>query len=227
VAHSQTPAPRAGEHPDHPRRSQAHPGPKGAHQPPEPRGQGAPAVDGATGYGSAPGAPPTGRDETARIAQLEDELAAAKAEAAANWDKYLRERAEMENFKRRVERTSGDQMRRERKELLLKFLGVLDNLERALSYQRASGEEVDVQGLLTGLRLTESQFRDLLANAGVTAVPAVGEAFDPALHEAVATAVTADVPEGQIVDELQKGYRYGDELLRPARVRVATGAAGG
>ncbi len=158
----------------------------------------------------------------ARVAQLEEELAAAKAEAAANWDKFLRERADMENFKRRVERTSVDQTRRERKTLLLQFLNVLDNLERALSYHTASGKEADVSGLLSGIRLTESQFRDLLANAGVSEVPSLGEAFDPAKHEAVATVVATDVPEGQVVEELQKGYRFGDELLRPARVRVAT-----
>jgi molecular chaperone GrpE len=220
-AHSQTPAAKAGAGDDH-RRHPAHPGATGNGSAPA-----APAAGATPGAPGAPGAPPAAETQAARVAQLEEELAAAKAEASANWDKFLRERAEMENFKRRVERTSADQMRRERKDLLLKFLGVLDNLERALSYQRASGEEVDVQGLMTGLRLTESQFRDLLASAGVTAVPAVGEAFDPALHEAVATAVTADAPEGQIVDELQKGYRYGDELLRPARVRVATGASGG
>jgi molecular chaperone GrpE len=173
----------------------------------------------------APAMNPDGApDGEARVAQLEAELAAAKAESSANWDKFLRERAEMENYKRRIERTYADQSRRERKDLLLRFLNVLDNLERALSYQSASGSEADVKALITGLRLTEGQFRDLLASAGVTEVPAVGEAFDPARHEAVATTETEDAEEGQIVEELQKGYLYGEELLRPAQVKVATRA---
>jgi molecular chaperone GrpE len=174
----------------------------------------------------APGPAAAPADQAAlRIAELEAALAAAKSEAAANWDKFLRERAEMENFKRRTERSHAEQARRERKELLLRFLGVLDNLERALAYQAEqaqSGREVDVQTLLTGLKLTHTQFRDLLASQGVRELPAVGEAFDPARHEAVATAVAPDRPEGQVVEELQKGYLYQDELLRPARVRVAT-----
>ena len=103
----------------------------------------------------------------------------------------------MENYKRRIERTYAEQSRRERKDLLLRFLNVLDNLERALSYQSASGGEADVKALITGLRLTEGQFRDLLTSAGVTEVPAVGEAFDPARHEAVATAETQERRRGR------------------------------
>jgi molecular chaperone GrpE len=174
--------------------------------------------------GTPDGTPDGAPSGEARVAQLEAELTAAKAEASANWDKFLRERAEMENYKRRIERTYAEQSRRERKDLLLRFLNVLDNLERALSYQSASGGEADVKALITGLRLTEGQFRDLLTSAGVTEVPAVGEAFDPARHEAVATAETQEAEEGQIVEELQKGYLYGEELLRPARVKVATRA---
>jgi molecular chaperone GrpE len=200
MAHSQTPG---------------HPGVDPQRTPAGP-GNGVP--DGDAGVG----AETNDQSPAARVAQLEAELAAAKAEAAANWDKFLRERADMENFKRRVERTNADQARRDRKSLLLQFLNVLDNLERALSYHTTSGQEADVAALLTGLRLTESQFRDLLANAGVSEVTALGEAFDPARHEAVATTVATDVPEGQVVEELQKGYRYGEDLLRPARVRVAT-----
>jgi molecular chaperone GrpE len=157
-----------------------------------------------------------------RIADLEAALAAAKAEAAEHWDKFLRERAEMENYKRRLERNQVDQIKRERKELLLKTLGVLDNLERAVAYQVDSAAPVDPKALLMGLKMTYAQFKDLLASEGLQEVKTVGEPFDPALHEAVSTAVAPDVPEGQVVEELQKGYRLGDDLLRPARVKVAT-----
>lgn len=189
------------------------------------RGPAQPDAPGAAGAnGAAPAAPGDGAPATPaeRIAELEAALAAAKAEAAGNWDKFLRERADMDNFKRRTERVHAEQGKRDRKTLLGAFLTVLDNLERAISYQSSSGREVDVENLMTGLRLTQSQFRDLLTNQGVTELSAVGEAFDPAKHEAVATVVAADKPEGQVVEELQKGYLYGDELLRPARVRVST-----
>jgi molecular chaperone GrpE len=157
-----------------------------------------------------------------RIAELEAALAAAKAEAAENWDKFLRLRAEMENYKRRLERSQADQIKRERRDLLLKTLGVLDNLDRAVAYQAAGAAPVDPKALLTGLQMTYSQFKDLLASEGLQEVNTVGEQFDPRLHEAVSAAVTPDVPEGQIVEEIQKGYLLGDDLLRPARVKVAT-----
>lgn len=177
-----------------------------------------PAPENTPANGSGADAPAGGD----RVAELEAALAAAKAEAAANWDRYLRERAEMENYKRRIERTYADLARKGRKDLFLKILNALDNLDRAISYQATSGEQVNVDNLLTGLRLTHQQFKELLANEGLAEIKTDGEQFDPALHEAVAAEVTADKPEGQIVDELQKGYTYQDELLRPARVRVAT-----
>lgn len=157
-----------------------------------------------------------------RIADLEAALATAKATAAENWDKYLRERAEMENYKRRLERNYADQAKRAAKELILKFLGVVDNIERAVTYESTTGKEADARSLITGLRMTYLQSKELLSGAGLTEVPTVGLPFDPAVHEAVATEVTAKKPEGEIVAEVQKGYRYQDELLRPARVKVAT-----
>jgi molecular chaperone GrpE len=185
-------------------------------------------VDGAVTNGAAAPAeqPAEGQPEQVepvdRVTELEAALEAAKAEAAQNWDKYLRERAEMENYRRRLERNQADQLKRARQELLLKTLGVLDNLERAVAYQADSAAAIDAKGLLMGLKMTYAQFKDLLASEGLAEVKAVGEQFDPALHEAVATEVAPDKPEGQIVAELQKGYTLGDELLRPARVRVAT-----
>ena len=171
--------------------------------------------------GEVTGAAAAAPDSTARIAELEAALAAAKAEAAAHWDKYLRERAEMENYKKRLERTYADLAKRGRKELLLKLLGVGDNLERAIVYESGSGQEVDSRNLATGLRMTYLQFKELLGGEGVREVKTVGEQFDPAVHEAVAAEVTADRPEGEVVAEVQKGYLYQDELLRPARVKVA------
>jgi molecular chaperone GrpE len=154
------------------------------------------------------------------------EAAAARAEADAYRDKYLRERAALENHKKRVERTLADAARLERKALLLRLLDVLDNLERALAHDRSHPEAApapDTRSLATGLRLTYLQFKELLAREGLAEVPAVGQRFDPAVHEAVAVDEASARPEGEVVAELQKGYRFGDELLRPARVTVAAG----
>src|SRR5215216_1308997 len=111
-------------------------------------------------------------DPVTRIQELEAAVEAAKAEAAANWDKFLRERAEMENYKKRIERTYADLAKRGRKDLLLKLLAPIDNLDRALAY------ESDPQNLLKGLRMIHSQFKDLLTGEGLSEVKTVGEKFD-------------------------------------------------
>jgi molecular chaperone GrpE len=157
-------------------------------------------------------------DPAARIEELEAALEAAKAEASANWDRFLRERAEMENYKKRLERTYADLAKRGRKDLLLKLLAPIDNLDRALAF------ESDPQSLLKGLRMIHVQFKELLAGEGLTEVKTVGEKFDPAIHEAIATEPADGRDEGEIVAEIQKGYALGEELLRPALVKVASRA---
>ena len=171
--------------------------------------------------GSDRGEPEAG-SPAERIADLEADLATAKAEAAENWEKFLRERAEMENYKRRIERTFAELAKQGRKDLLLKVLTALDNLDRALHYESTSGGGVDPRTLLMGLRMTHQQFKELLGAEGLKEIETVGQKFDPARHEAVATETAPDKEEGAIVAELQKGYTYQDELLRPAKVKVAT-----
>ena len=158
-------------------------------------------------------------DAAARIAELEAQLAAAKAEAAQNWDKFLRERAEMDNFRKRQERVATDRVRREKREMLGKVLEVVDNLERALAFQ----DTMDREGLQQGMRMLQWQLNELLKAEGLTSVPSVGEQFDPYVHEAIETVASAEHPEGVVVEEVRKGYRLGDETLRPARVKVSSG----
>ncbi len=167
----------------------------------------------------AAGAPTT--DADARIAELESQLASAKAEAAQNWDKFLRERAEMENFRKRQERMAGDRVRREKREILGKLLEVVDNLERALTFQ----DTMDRDALQQGMRMLQWQLNELLKAEGVTAAPSVGEPFDPYVHEAVESVTSKDHPEGVVIEEVRKGYKLGDETLRPARVKVSAGPA--
>ena len=166
-------------------------------------------------------APTDPQDTDAHIATLEAQLADAKAEAAQNWDKFLRERAEMENFRKRQERVAADRVRRDKRELLGKVLEVVDNLDRALAFQ----DTMDRDGLQQGMRMLQWQLNELLKAEGLTPVPSVGERFDPYVHEAIETVNTADQPEGVVVEEVRKGYKLGDETLRPARVKVSAGPA--
>ncbi len=157
-----------------------------------------------------------------RVTELEAALEAAKGEAAANWEKYLRERAEMDNYKKRIERTYADLAKRGRRDLLLKLLSPVDNLERALAYEADVSQDAGVQNLIKGLKMVYLQFKELLAGEGLTEIKTVGEKFDPNLHEAIASEPAEGKEDGEILLEVQKGYTIGDELLRPARVKVAS-----
>ena len=157
--------------------------------------------------------------EAARIGELETLLAQVRQEAAENWNKFLRERAEMENFRKRQERITADRVQQQKKALFHKILGVIDNVERALVYQ----ETLDRQGLQQALRMVLWQMNEVMRGEGLTPVPTIGEAFNPYVHEAIEAVENSDKPEGTIVEEVLKGYTLGDETLRPARVKVSTG----
>jgi molecular chaperone GrpE len=160
-----------------------------------------------------------GPPEAARIADLEAQLAQARQEAAENWQKYLRERADVDNFRKRQERLLVDRVQQQKKALLHKLLGVMDNVERALVFQ----DSLDRQGLQQALRMVQWQMNEVMRGEGLSAVPTVGEAFNPYLHEAIEAVEDSDKPEGTIVEEVLKGYTLGDETLRPARVKVSMG----
>jgi molecular chaperone GrpE len=159
-----------------------------------------------------------------RVAQLESQVAemdaalnTSRQEAANNWDKYIRQVAEMDNFRKRQERMREDRIKRYKKELLEKVVAVMDNLERALNYQDSMNRE----GLQQGLRMVQWQLSEILRTEGLTPVPTVGQRFDPHIHEAVETVEGSDQPEGMVVEEIQKGYMMGEDMLRPARVKVS------
>ncbi len=159
--------------------------------------------------------------EQKRIAELEAQLAQAKQEASDNWNKFLRERADMDNFRKRQERVLADRVQNQKKALLHKLLGVLDNVERALVYQ----DTLDRQGLQQALRMVQWQMNEVMRGEGLNPVPTVGETFNPYVHEAIEAVEDSDKPEGTIVEEVLKGYTLGDETLRPARVKVSMGNA--
>ena len=160
---------------------------------------------------------PTGNDQ--RVAELERQLEQAKKEAAENWSKYVRERADWDNFRKRQEKLVADRVLYQKKALFNKLLEVMDNVERALVYE----DTMDKQQLQHTLRMLQWQMNEVLRGEGLSAVPTVGEAFNPYMHEAVEAVEDSDQPDGTILEELRKGYTLGDETLRPARVKVSVG----
>jgi molecular chaperone GrpE len=153
------------------------------------------------------------------VETLQAQLDAARQEAADNQDRYLRARADMENYKKRIERTYADLAKSGKKELLTKLLGVKDNLERALQYSGTSNE--NGEGIIEGVRLTQYQLDQLLAQEGVKEIDAEGQPFDPRLEEAIHRVNDAGVEDGTVVEVFRKGYTLNDEVLRPAQVIVS------
>lgn len=158
-------------------------------------------------------------EAAARIKALQGELQASQAQAAENEQKFLRCRAEMENFKKRLERSHTELARTNKKALFAKTLSVLDNLDRAIQFEATARE--DPEGLIKGLRLTYWQLKALLGDEGVKPIESLGKPFDPRLHEAVDIDVSGKAAPGTVTSELQRGYYYQDDVLRPAQVRVA------
>jgi molecular chaperone GrpE len=152
-----------------------------------------------------------------QVSEMDAALNTSRQEAASNWDKYIRQVAEMDNFKKRQERMREDRIKRYKKDLLEKVVAVMDNLERAISYQDTMNRE----GLQQGLRMVQWQLSEMLRSEGLTPVPSIGQPFDPHIHEAVETVEDANQPDGMVVEEVQKGYMLGEEMLRPARVKVS------
>lgn len=146
---------------------------------------------------------------------LEAQLASANAKADDNYNKFLLAMADFENYKKRIERQFGDIALAGRRSLLLKVLPVLDNLERALNYDEAS------DGLRGGVQQTLKGFESVLAGEGVRAIEVKGKPFDPKIAEAIGTQAAEGVADDTILEEAEKGYTLGEELLRPAKVIVA------
>lgn len=127
----------------------------------------------------------------------------------------LRALADFDNYRKRVERERESAAQAGKRQLVMSLLEVMDNFERALDHTRESPEAV-----AEGLRAIYRRLLSVLEAEGITSFESVGESFDPALHEAIGT-VASDQPSGRILDELSRGWRWGDQILRPARVRVA------
>jgi molecular chaperone GrpE len=155
---------------------------------------------------------------TEEIATLRSQLQEKEAEAKANYDLFLRERAELENFKRRMQREKAESLRFANEPLVRDLLPILDNLERAIGHAQSGGNG---QPLVEGVALILRSFLEALEKHGVSRVTAKGEQFDPNRHEAMAQVENAEIAPNTVVDEYAPAYLLHDRLLRPALVTVA------
>jgi molecular chaperone GrpE len=148
---------------------------------------------------------------------VEEQLAAKEKECRENWDRFLRERADLENYRKRVNKEKEELLNYGNKSLIEEILPIVDNLERALAHASEDGQAAVVEGI----RMTHGMLIAALKKFGVTPVEALGVAFDPNFHQAMAQVPTDQHPPNTIVEEYQKGYLLKERLLRPAMVTVA------
>jgi molecular chaperone GrpE len=144
------------------------------------------------------------------------EIEALQAQVRSEHKMYLRSLADFDNYRRRTEREVAGAVQRGKRDLILAFLEVIDSFDRAL--QQAGDAATP---LVEGLQAVHRKTLAMLETQGIVPYRSVGEPFDPALHEAVASVVSTEYPPGVVIDELERGYRAGDAVLRPARVRVS------
>jgi len=170
---------------------------------------------------AAAGEPPTADDP---VATLEAKLASAEAKAKDNYDRFLRAAADLENLRKRQKREADDARFDTKTKVMKEILPVVDNLERAIEH--AGGATSDKSPIVEGVQLVLRQLMTAFERLDITPVEAMGQPFDPNLHEAISQQ-ESDAPPGSVVQVLQRGYKSGERLLRPALVVVAKPKAEG
>jgi molecular chaperone GrpE len=155
--------------------------------------------------------------------QLE-ELKARAAKADENWERLLRTTADFDNFKKRAARERQDAIKYANESLIQKLIPVLDNFEMALAAAQSSSA-ADLKSLAEGVTMIHAQLRQALTDAGLEELIATGQIFDPNQHEAVSQQESRAIAEGHVLQQLRKGYKLRDRLLRPAMVIVAKSPA--
>lgn len=167
--------------------------------------------------------PPTASEdlETPELLSGEEEkLAAALEEAARYRDTALRAQADFDNFRKRAAREKEDAIKYANSSLLERLIPIVDNFELGLVAARTDS---NATAILSGMEMVLKQIQDFLADSGVQAIDAVGQPFDPHLHEALAQEPSAEHPEGTVTRQIRKGYRLRERLIRPANVIVSSG----
>ena len=155
-------------------------------------------------------------DEADGLAELE----ATRAEAAANYDRYVRAVAELDNYRKRTVRMRAETRDETLRDILLQVAPILDNLRRAL---RQETQEAEL--LKQGVELICGQFNDVLKGYGLAEIEALGQPFDPEVHEALAEVPDDEHAPGTVIEEMEKGYKLNDKVVRYARVVVSKASA--
>jgi molecular chaperone GrpE len=156
-------------------------------------------------------------DNALQDATAEDPTAQIRRERDEYYDRLLRLTAEFDNYRKRIERERRETSERATASLLEDLLPIVDDFERALSAEAGPGAE----SYRKGVEIIYKQLADLLTRRGVTVLDVVGADFDPHVHQAVAHEPSPGARDGEILEEMRRGYKLGDRLLRPAMVKVA------
>ena len=155
----------------------------------------------------------TGEAEESRAAELEQ----LRRERDENYDRLLRKTAEFENYRKRVEKERREAAQYAAGDLLEELLPIIDNFERALQADAAA----DPDAYRKGVELINKQLLDLLTRRGVVPIEVVGKDFDPRFHQAITHEESPGHRDGEVIEEVRRGYMHGERLLRPAMVKVA------
>jgi len=157
---------------------------------------------------------------TVRDTPADEKMVDFQEELAKARDNWIRTAADLENFKKRAAREKTEAAQFANVMLVQKLLPVLDNFEMAQAAAETAHTH-KLASLQTGVAMVQQQLKSILAETGLEEIDAAGKPFDPALHEAVSQLETKDMPEGQVVQQIRKGYKLRDRLLRPASVVVS------
>lgn len=154
---------------------------------------------------------------------VQDPLVALQAEVNKYRDQSLRAAADLENFRKRMIREKEEAVRYANVSLLEKLIPVVDNFELGLDVAKTT-PDASATSIAQGLSMVQRQLVDFIKDHGVIAVDAVGQPFDPKLHEAIGHEPNAQVPEGNVISQVRRGYRLAERLIRPASVVVSKGS---
>jgi molecular chaperone GrpE len=154
--------------------------------------------------------------------EAEDPMAGLQADLDRFRDLALRSQADFENYKKRSAREKEEAIKYANSSLLERLVGIIDNFELGLIAAKEHGAD---SSIYSGMVLVQKQLNDLLAENGLQSIEAEGKTFDPNLHEAIAHEPSDQFPEGIVVRQTRRGYRFKDRLLRPAKVVVSSGPA--
>ena len=163
---------------------------------------------------------PATAEATSLSPQQLEELKCRAAKADENWERLLRTTADFDNFKKRAARERQEAIKFANESLIQKIVPVLDNFEMALAATQSSSTD-GLKSLSEGVAMIHSQLRQALADSGLEDITATGQVFDPNLHEAVSQQESSEVAEGHVLQQLRKGYKLRERLIRPATVIVA------